>query len=166
MSLFSPLSPYLSQAKYSLLKFRVEVQDYGIFPTGVILGLIVIHAVLHLTSPSQKLPPGPRGYPIIGNLLELGSGKWSKFAEWQKKYGQFLPSLSPCIGVIVKRSRTGDLIYLNAAGQPIVVLNTHKVAGDLLNRRSRIYSDRPRNIVVGDIMTHGLMIAVSRFGDV
>jgi hypothetical protein len=45
-------------------------------------------------------------------------------------------------------------------------MNTHKVAGDLLDRRSRIYSDRPRNIVVGDIMTRGLMIAVAHFGDV
>lgn len=45
-------------------------------------------------------------------------------------------------------------------------MNTHKVAGDLLDRRSRIYSDRPRNIVVGDIMTRGLFIAVAHFGDV
>ena len=60
----------------------------------------------------------------------------------------------------------GDLIYLNVAGQPIVILNSHKVAGDLLDRRSKIYSDRPRNIVGGDIMTGGLLFALSHFGDV
>ena len=150
----------------SLLKFQLKVQDYGVFPAGLILGLVVFCVFFYLTSPSRKLPPGPRGYPIIGNLLELGSGQWIKFAEWQKTYGQFLLSLSSCVGVIVKPSRTGDLIYLNAPGQPIVVMNTHKVAGDLLDRRSRIYSDRPRNIVVGDIMTRGLLIVVAHFGDV
>ena len=60
----------------------------------------------------------------------------------------------------------GDLIYLNVAGQPIVILNSHKVAGDLLDRRSRIYSDRPRSIVGCDIMTGGLLFALSHFGDV
>jgi hypothetical protein len=45
-------------------------------------------------------------------------------------------------------------------------MNTHKVAGDLLDRRSKIYSDRPRNIVVGDMMTRGHMLAVAHFGDV
>ena len=68
--------------------------------------------------------------------------------------------------LIPKHTRTGDLIYLNAAGQPMVVMNSHKVARDLLDRRSRIYSDRPRNIVAGDIMTGGLLFAFSHFGDV
>ena len=57
-------------------------------------------------------------------------------------------------------------MYLNALGQHIVVMNSHKVAGDLLDRRSIIYSDRPRNIVACDTMTGGLLFAFSRFGDV
>src|SRR6266581_2382879 len=126
MSLLSPPSLGLLQGpESSLPKFQLKVQDYGVFPAGLILGLVVFRVLLYLTSPSRKLPPGPRGYPIVGNLLELGSGQWIKFAEWQKKYGQFLFSLSSCLGVIVKPSRTGDLIYLNAAGQPIIVMNTH-----------------------------------------
>ena len=42
---------------------------------------------------------------------------------------------------------SGDVIYLNAAGQPIVILNSQKVAANLLDRRAGIYSDRPCNIV-------------------
>lgn len=61
---------------------------------------------------------------------------------------------------------TGDITYLNAAGQPIVVLNSQKVAADLLDRRASIYSDRPQNIVASDIMTGGLLVVFTRYGDV
>ena len=59
----------------------------------------------------------------------------------------------------------GDIIYLHAAGQPIVVLNSHKVARDLLDRRSMTYSDRPGNIVACEIMTGGLLFALARYDD-
>ena len=61
-------------------------------------------------------------------------------------------------------SRTGDLIYLNAAGQPVVVINSQKVAVELLDRRAAIYSDRPRNVVACDIMTGGLLLGFARYG--
>lgn len=59
----------------------------------------------------------------------------------------------------------GDLFYLNAAGQPIIVVNDHKVAADLLDRRATIYSDRPQNIVASDIMTGGLLVVFTRYND-
>ena len=62
-------------------------------------------------------------------------------------------------------SRTGDLIYLNAAGQPVVVINSQKVAVELLDRRAAIYSDRPRNVVACDIMTGGLLLGFARYGE-
>ncbi len=64
------------------------------------------------------------------------------------------------------RTPSGDVIYLNAAGQPIVILNSQKVAADLLDRRAGIYSDRPRNIVASDIMTGGLLVVFTRYNDV
>jgi hypothetical protein len=60
----------------------------------------------------------------------------------------------------------GELIYLNAGGQPIVVLNSQRVAADLLDRRAGIYSDRPRLIVANEIMGGGLAFTVSRYGEV
>ena len=62
-------------------------------------------------------------------------------------------------------SPTGDLIYLNAAGQPVVVINSQKVAVELLDRRAAIYSDRPRNVVACDIMTGGLLLGFARYGE-
>jgi len=37
-------------------------------------------------------------------------------------------------------------MYFTVGGQGILVLNTHQVAADLLDRRGHIYSDRPRMI--------------------
>jgi hypothetical protein len=62
-------------------------------------------------------------------------------------------------------TRIGDLIYLNAAGQSIVVLNSQKVAADLLDRRAGIYSDRPSFIVASDMMTGGLLVVFTRYND-
>ena len=94
MSPFSPPNLGTLQDLKSLLKLQLKTQDHGAFLIGVILGLILLYAVLYLKSPYRKLPPGPRGYPIIGNVLDLRSGPWIKFTEWRKNYGKSLLSLS------------------------------------------------------------------------
>jgi len=63
------------------------------------------------------------------------------------------------------RSRPGDLIYLNAAGQSIVVINSPKAAVELLDRRAVIYSDRPHNVIACDIMTGGLLLGFTGYGE-
>lgn len=40
------------------------------------------------------LPPGPKGYPIIGSLLDFPSQKpWLVYNDWFKIYGKLIPSL-------------------------------------------------------------------------
>ena len=35
------------------------------------------------------LPPGPKGYPLIGNLFDMPTVKpWVVYDEWRKTYGK------------------------------------------------------------------------------
>jgi len=51
-------------------------------------------------------------------------------------------------------------MYLDGAGQPIVVCNSLKSAFQLLERRSGNYSDRPRFIMAQEILNGGLLLGL------
>jgi hypothetical protein len=86
-------------------------------------------------------PPGPRGYPIIHNLLDIPSKyPWVVYAELAEKYGMYE---SPSDGICAYPWNIGDMIFLRAFGQPLLVLNSPKRISDLLDKRSIVYSGRP-----------------------
>ena len=57
-------------------------------------------------------------------------------------------------------------MFLNALGQPILVINSLKTAFELLDRRAHIYSNRPSHIVANGILCGGLLTALMSYGDV
>ncbi|KAJ7076202.1 cytochrome P450 [Mycena belliarum] len=116
-----------------------------LFGLPLMLGLIIT-ARSYKHARKGKLPPGPKGWPIIGNLLQLrGKKSWLQFAEWRRRYG--------------------DIFYINLAGQDTVVISSLEIASELLERRAGIYSDRARNIVAGELLTGGLVFAFSQHND-
>ena len=56
-------------------------------------------------------------------------------------------------------------MYLSAFGQGILVVNSQRVALDLLEKRSSIYSDRPRNISLSEFLTEHLTFVFTKYGD-
>ncbi|KAG8885350.1 hypothetical protein FRB97_001425 [Tulasnella sp. 331] len=90
-------------------------------------------------------PPGPPGHFIVGNLFDMPSKyAWETYADWGRKYG--------------------PLTYLNAAGQPILVINCQETATDLLNNRSAIYSDRPHLVMATELSGYDVSTALLPHG--
>ena len=61
--------------------------------------------------------------------------------------------------------RSGDMMYISALGKGILMINSQRVAMDLLEKRSNIYSDRPHYISAGDFATEGLSFTLTPYGD-
>ena len=94
------------------------------------------------------LPPGPRGYPIIGNMLDMPSLQdqaWSRFAKWGQLYGKVYIYWK--LGCWTVHIAIGEISSVTVFSQTIVVLNSVKSANDMLAAKSSIYSDRPRKII-------------------
>ncbi|RZC85882.1 hypothetical protein C5167_026541 [Papaver somniferum] len=55
-----------------------------------LLLLVLLHSCFSTRNNSRRLPPGPPGWPIIGNLLDLGyhyKAPHKRLVQLQKKYG-------------------------------------------------------------------------------
>ncbi|EGO23228.1 hypothetical protein SERLADRAFT_439971 [Serpula lacrymans var. lacrymans S7.9] len=72
-----------------------------------------------------RFPPGPPRLPIVGNALEATNSDkpWVTYKKWADVYG--------------------DIIYCRMLNQDVIIINSEKVAKDLLEKRSSNYSDRP-----------------------
>jgi hypothetical protein len=69
-------------------------------------------------------PPGPKPWPIIGNLLNTPKQTpWIAYRDMSKKHG--------------------DILYFQVFGQAILVLCSLTAIKDLLEKRGEIYLDRP-----------------------
>lgn len=53
-----------------------------------VLCLALILLVRYLRSPWRRVPPGPRGLPIIGNALEARNKAWLFKEDCQKRYSR------------------------------------------------------------------------------
>ncbi|KAH9054048.1 cytochrome P450 [Lactarius deliciosus] len=105
---------------------------------GFILWLIARRAF-------RNLPPGPKGLPIVGDVRHIGDRDWLMSSQRRDEYG--------------------EMMYVSALGKGVLVINSARVAIDLLEKRSSIYSDRRHYICAGDFSTKNLMFSLMPYGD-
>ena len=83
----SLLSPLLSFQSISMTE--LPALHNLIFVTCAI-ALCSFLTIRYTRSPWRKLPPGPRGLPLVGNVLQPNSQLWLSFTRLKKTYGEIL----------------------------------------------------------------------------
>ncbi|KAG1845229.1 cytochrome P450 [Suillus tomentosus] len=105
-------------------------------PTVVLaLALIALISFVVVQSLQKKrdtkkhpLPPGPPPLPFVGNVIGIDPDHpWLAYSRWGTEYG--------------------EIVYSRLFSQDIVIINSERVAHDLLDRRSHNYSTRPPGLV-------------------
>ncbi|KZP26041.1 cytochrome P450 [Athelia psychrophila] len=109
----------------------------------LLAGLLLVALYVGWNPKRPKHPPGPRGLPLIGNLLDMPTGD-----EW-----------------LQYRKKESDIIYLNVLGTQIVITNTLESTLDLLERRSSKYSGRPPMTMATELMGWGWNLTLLNYGD-
>ena len=116
------------------------------FVTFVLCSAFVLNAWRHhRLRNGLPLPPGPIGLPMVGSVFDVNPAHpWLSYEKWGKRYGTF-ELQGPLVNA---RSSSGPflpgaIVYANLLGKDFIIINSAKVAHDLLDRRSTIYSGRP-----------------------
>ena len=113
---------------------------------SILLSFIIASRAIHGYWRRRGLPypPGPSGWPIIGNLLDIPStSTWLAYTEFSKKYGMVYCLLYQFFFLRPGDMVTGHIVYYRVLGKDIIVLSTIKAIKDLFEKRGEIYSDRP-----------------------
>lgn len=117
----------------------------------ICLAGLAVYLVNQLLSkkPLGPLPPGPRAWPLLGNLLDMPTTReWETFAELGRKYGM---SIVPFIRVQYLKRWTGGMAYVTVFGQKMMLVSDSKLVIDMLDKKSAKYSARPTMPMAGEL---------------
>ncbi|KAF7985902.1 hypothetical protein HWV62_43798 [Athelia sp. TMB] len=86
---------------------------------ALLIAVYVVYALLSQRSRRVRLPPGPAGWPIVGNMFDVpkSGAEWIDYRNMGEKYDS-------------------DIIYLDVFGTRIVVLNSFEAITELLEKPS------------------------------
>ncbi|CAG1981996.1 unnamed protein product [Fusarium graminearum] len=83
----------------------------------------------------EPLPPGPKGLPLLGNVLDLPPPGTIEWIHWQKH-----------------KEKYGPISSVSVLGQLFVILHDKQTIMDLLETRSLKSASRPKLIFAGDVV--------------
>ncbi|CAA7262429.1 unnamed protein product [Cyclocybe aegerita] len=127
-----------------LTMFNFDLSLTTFVGAAVCFGILVLHPIW--SRRKSKLPPGPRRLPIIGNAHQIPAEfPWMTFSDWSRKYG--------------------DIMHVDAMGQSFVIVSSPKIAQDLLDKRSSVYSDRPHFVMANELVGYGESFVLQPYGD-
>ena len=109
--------------------------------------LFILPKLFPLNLKTRKdLPPGPKGELWYGNSRQI-------------------PAQRPLVYFQQLNKEYGDVVYLQLGKTPTVVLGSAQAAWDLLEKRSSIYSSRPRFIMGNELLSDNMRGLMAPTGD-
>jgi trans-cinnamate 4-monooxygenase len=100
---------------------------------GLFAAAVLAIAVAKLTGRRYRLPPGPRGAPVVGNWLQVGDDLNHR-------------------NLMALARRFGDIFLLRMGVRNLVVVSTPELAKEVLHTQGVEFGSRTRNVVF-DIFT-------------
>ncbi|KAL0569129.1 hypothetical protein V5O48_012842 [Marasmius crinis-equi] len=92
---------------------------------SVALAATILHFLTGRRPAKPPYPPGPPPRLLTGNLYDVPKSKpWKTYHEWSKAYGS-------------------GLVHYQVNSKHTVIINSKELSDRMLEKRSRIYSDRP-----------------------
>ena len=98
------------------------------YAVPILLACIIAGLVIYLLKDKNgKLPPGPRGLPLLGNLLGLDLTKVDTYRMLRKRYG--------------------DIFTVALGPTKVVYINGYDNIVDALVKNADTFSDRPKGFI-------------------
>ncbi|XP_046568799.1 cytochrome P450 2H2-like [Haliotis rubra] len=101
------------------------------YTTPILVSGVCLLALWYSTRRPSGLPPGPRGVPVLGNLVSMKPDFREQFQEWRKQYG--------------------DLFTLYLGNRLTIVLNGYDTVKEALVKNSDVFAVRPYAVVFNDL---------------
>ncbi|SCN87775.1 related to O-methylsterigmatocystin oxidoreductase [Fusarium fujikuroi] len=113
----------------------MESASLILYAGAIILVYICINKLLTKQSRNTRLPPGPRGLPLVGNVLDLPRAGQFEAHHWAKHKDVY-----------------GKISSVTVFGQTLVIINDAKLAQTILNDRSAKHSSRSKMTFAGEMV--------------
>lgn len=121
------------------------------FFLGLVLSALVFAALRYYEAVNKRrYPQGPPGRPLWGAAFDVDPIRpWVTFEKWRQQgfHGANKP-----------------FYMIWNMNKPAVIVNSARVARDLMDKRSDIYNDRPRFIMGNEIITDNTFLGFMRTG--
>lgn len=134
----------------SYLYFSFPSPMFPVSPLGVVF-LATTAALLLLRRRRRDsilpYPPGPKGYPVLGNVFDVPRD----VPVWKA-------------AMTIGGNYNSDVVYLNFLGTDNIILNSNEAISDLLDKRSKIYSDRPHFPMIELVDAYSWALPLAEYG--
>lgn len=158
------LRAQLSIMSVSFIPASLEGLSLSSVAVAVLLYIALRISVTRSASRRLPLPPGPKPWPIVGNVSDFPVTHEGRFwAKHKELYGDHQSSMRHAAS---NYYCIGPISCVNTMGIPFIILNDAEAAFELLDKRSAFYSSRIQTTFGGKMYVdfHAIYASSYRYG--